>query len=166
VGRPGTAAAVEQAAGSHRPVVVFDTGEPLAMTAARGAPVAIVSGLLGLAGSFTPLDGIVVDELGLANPLGARIPRNQPDRIGHEKRLPRAWVLADLVDPAAVPADQRAAVEAARRALGCGELAELFASVRAPMTPARFWANLTGSLRRTLLVIPAAPDDAERRFCR
>jgi len=56
-------------------------------------------------------------------------------------------------------------VSAARHALGCGELAELLASARAPMTAARFWANLVGAARRTALEIPADPVEAEARFC-
>lgn len=48
----------------------------------------------------------------------------------------------------------------------CGELAELLASVREPMSLSRFWSNLTGSWSRTRLVIPADPAEAERTFCR
>jgi hypothetical protein len=47
----------------------------------------------------------------------------------------------------------------------CGELAELLASVREPLTASRCWANLVGAPRRTRLAIPVDPAEAERRFC-
>jgi arabinofuranosyltransferase len=58
-----------------------------------------------------------------------------------------------------------AAALAARHAMTCGDLAELLTSVRAPMTASRFWANLAGSVRRTRLIIPADPVEAERALC-
>jgi arabinofuranosyltransferase len=141
----------------------------LAMNPALPGPVAYSVGRLGTGGAVVPLDGIVVDTLGLASPLGARITLTTPGMPGHEKRLPRAWVVAEFADASVaemLPEAPAPLVTAARHALGCGELAELLASVRAPMTAARFWDNLTGSLRRTRLVIPADPIEAEARFCR
>ena len=141
----------------------------LAMNPALPGPVAYSVGRLGTGGAVVPVDGIVVDTLGLASPLGARITLTTPGMPGHEKRLPRAWVVAEFADPAVdamLPEAPAPLVTAARHALGCGELAELLASARAPMTAARFWDNLTGSLRRTRLEIPADPIAAEARFCR
>jgi arabinofuranosyltransferase len=159
------AARVGDALAHGQRLVLSDAGEQFAMGGAHGAPVAVVVGRLGAGGAIAPLDGIVVDRLGLANPLGARITRTQAGRTGHEKLLPWPWILADLADPAAVPDPLRAATDAARHAMTCGELAELLAAVRAPMTAARFWANLTGAARRTGLVIPADPAEAERALC-
>jgi hypothetical protein len=56
-------------------------------------------------------------------------------------------------------------IRAARHAMTCGELAELLASVREPMTAGRFWSNLIGSIHRTRLVIPSDPIEAEHHFC-
>ena len=146
--------------------LVFSDGIPVVpMSGAHDAPMVIATGYLGLAGALAPLDGIVVDLFGLANPIGARITRTQRNRVGHEKRLPLAWLVADVVDPAAttnVPAD---AIAAARHAMTCGALAELLASVREPMSVSRFWANLVGSVGRTRLEIPSDPIEAEREFC-
>jgi arabinofuranosyltransferase len=64
-----------------------------------------------------------------------------------------------------VPDVASADVAAARRALGCGAIAELRASVREPLTLRRFWDNLVGSVARTRLVIPGDPHAAEARFC-
>jgi arabinofuranosyltransferase len=149
--------------GRHR---LLTWGVDVAMNPERPGPIVYATGRLGTGGVVAPLDAIVADTLGLANPLGARITATLPGYPGHEKPLPMAWLLADYADPSArlpgVPAVQ---VDAARRAMRCGDLAELLASVRAPLTPSRFWANLTGAPRRTRLAIPVDPAEAERRFC-
>ncbi|MGW1993740.1 hypothetical protein [Embleya sp. NPDC001921] len=138
------------------------------------ARVAVIGVYLGTAGALSPADVRLVDYWGLVNPIGARfeLPVTKP---GHSKPLSNAWLLAAYADPAAPvnPAGNFARPEpvtpeqvtAARHALGCGELAELAASTRAPMTAGRFLDNLEGSWRRTHLTIPADPFEAERRFC-
>jgi arabinofuranosyltransferase len=151
------------------PMLIWDgrgVGWPLDPT--LNGEVAIAAGRAGTAGATAPLDAFVIELFGLANPLGARITRTNPGRPGHEKFLPWEWVLAEFADPNAltgVDPEVRQAIEAARRALQCGEIAELLASVRDPMTPSRFWKNLTGAWRRTRLVIPSDPIAAERQFC-
>lgn len=163
---PGVAAQITAAIRDGRRRVFNDGPGDLAMSPAYQVPAILVAGRLGLGGALVPLDAIVVDSFGLANPLGARITRTLPGHIAHEKLLPQAWVLADFADPSATDGTPAAEIAAARHAMTCGDLAELLASVRAPLTAARFWANLTGSLRRTLLVIPANPVEAERQLCR
>jgi len=128
-----------------------------------------VAGRLGRAAASVPAEGLVIDLLGLANPLGARITVTHPGQVGHEKLLPAPWVLADFGEAgviASLPQASRDPVEAAKRAMQCGELAELFASVREPLTVSRFFSNLVGAWRRTRLVVPSDPALAERRFCR
>ncbi|MFI1095071.1 hypothetical protein [Streptomyces sp. NPDC020917] len=128
-------------------------------------------GLLGYNGIVTPLDATAVDPLGLAYPLAAhqaRPPGSTAGRSGHEKPLDPAWIVADYTDPG-TPLPQGldpARVAAARHALSCGRLAELQRSVRAPMTPERFWENLRGSWSRTGFRFPADPVQAERVLCR
>lgn len=151
------------------PLLVWDAnGHYTLLDPAIDAPFALVAGRLGTAGVTVATGEIIVDMLGLANPLGARITPTYPGRTGHEKLLPAPWVLAEYAHPdvlASLPDKERAPVKAARRALQCGELAELLASVREPMSPSRFWHNLTGAWRRTRLVIPSDPIKAEFRFC-
>jgi arabinofuranosyltransferase len=104
---------------------------------------------LGVNGELSPLTTKVLDGVGLTNPLAAHSTSVPGGRIGHDKDLPLEWFLADagiaedtgFVDPAGV--------EAARRALACPRTQELLASVRAPLTAERFWANLTGAWERT-----------------
>jgi arabinofuranosyltransferase len=126
---------------------------------------------MGITDEVVPLTGTVIDVNGLATPLAGHLQLTQRGRPGHEKWLPVAWVLAEYADPAAVaamPATQdvtKAQVAAARHALTCGRLKDLMDSVNQPMTPGRFWHNLTGSFSRTALRIPADPVAAEREFC-
>src|SRR5580704_14182155 len=87
-------------------------------------PIVYAAGRLGTSGLVAPLDGIVADTLGLANPLGAHLSVTNPGGMaGHEKVLPEAWLLADFVAPDVVVPDVASAdVAAARRALGCGAI--------------------------------------------
>lgn len=167
VDRASTAAA--QAIRDHRRRMIWQDGPDVPMKPGLPGPIVYVAGRLGTAGFVAPLDAMVADTLGLANPLGARITPTNRGFTGHEKVIPWAWLIADFADPAndedpqtKTPAYQ---IRAARHALQCGELAELMQSVREPMTASRFWANLTGSLRRTRLVIPSDPVEAEQTFC-
>lgn len=130
------------------------------------SPIGMVAGRLGTGGAEVPLDTIVIDTLGLANPLGARITPTNKGFPGHEKPLPYPWIVADFGAPdAVVRGVPPVLVRAARRAMQCGELKELLESAREPMTLSRFWKNLTGSVRRTRLEIPADPVMAEQKFC-
>jgi arabinofuranosyltransferase len=160
---------VNIALAKHEHTLVSEGGLNLAANPAYSQPVMYAVGRLGTGGATLPLDGIVVDVLGLANPLGAHITVNQPGMTGHEKSLPWSWIRADYADPAIDSLPQGGvtftAIHAARHAMTCGDLAELFASVREPMTSARFVANLVHSLRRTRLVVPSDPFEAETKFC-
>ncbi|MFD9439431.1 hypothetical protein ACFWBR_12490 [Streptomyces sp. NPDC060006] len=124
--------------------------------------------VLGLNGSVVPLDGAALDPIGLAYPVAAHSERVREGRAGHEKHLPVAWLAADRgaagagdlpgwVDPSQV--------EAARRALRCGGLAELNSSVRGRLTPGRFLRNVAGAWERTAFRFPNDPVRAERELC-
>ncbi|MGC5364415.1 hypothetical protein ACPXCE_22575 [Streptomyces sp. DT24] len=122
---------------------------------------------LGHSGAVIPLDDRAIDTLGLAHPLGAHLRRTSFTKAGHDKPVDRAWIVADFTDPGVrlPPGIDARRVAAARRALTCGPLAELRAATRDPLTPGRFWHNLTGSWRRTAFRFPADPLDAERELC-
>ncbi|MDJ1137607.1 hypothetical protein [Streptomyces iconiensis] len=157
-------------AGKHGLVLrlPYDAGFPVVPLAPRvRAPIAGAEARLGSAGAVLPLDGRVVDLLGLGNPLGAHTEPTSHRKAGHEKPLHRAWVLADLTAPGTpVPEGvEPRHVAAARHALTCGPVPELLASTRAPLTASRFLDNLTGAWSRTQLRIPAHPVRAERELC-
>ncbi|HWN29588.1 MAG TPA: hypothetical protein VNP37_21660 [Actinomycetospora sp.] len=127
-----------------------------------GEPSGLIFLNLGVAGALAPLDVRVSDTVGLVDPLAAHSSIVPFGRVGHDKSLPTAW---DVAAGGGTPPDDRAAspgdVAAAARALQCPALRELDASVRAPLTPERFWANLTGAWDRTALRIPRDPVLAE-----
>ncbi|MBW3548083.1 MAG: hypothetical protein KY452_08135 [Actinobacteria bacterium] len=133
-----------------------------------GSRLVVHGGLLGTIGAAVPLEETIADRWSLAYPLGAHFELTErADFPGHEKPVSWAWFLADYAHPAAAPPERADASEVAvaRRALACGQLRELHESVRAPMTSTRFWKNLTGSVRRTMLRVPTDPSSAEQRFC-
>ncbi|HEX4419769.1 MAG TPA: discoidin domain-containing protein [Kofleriaceae bacterium] len=165
-----TAGRVFLAAHTGRPQILSESGVAMPIGPGVAAPVAVIVGRLGTGGAMTPLDGIVGDTLGLANPIGARITPTSRSMAGHEKLLPFDWLIGDFgaVDfdyGAMFPGMSVPAARAAHHAMACGRLAELLASVREPMSPGRFWRNLTGAFGRTTLVIPSSPFWAERVFC-
>ena len=87
-------------------------------------------------------------------------------RPGHEKYLPVYWLLADYTPAGDTPPGVDAGrLAAARRALRCGPLAELQHAGRDPMTPGRFWHNLTWAWHRTRVRFPVNPTAAERKYC-
>jgi arabinofuranosyltransferase len=133
--------------------------------------VVMVGRHLGVTGAAVPLDDYVTDAWGLASPIGAHLALERWSWPGHEKFLRNHWVLADAGLTAPSPQVLRYAgvsrsdVAAAGAALRCGRLAELRHSVRDPLTPGRFWHNLTGAYARTEFRFARAPRAAEAELC-
>lgn len=103
---------------------------------------------LGMTGMNSSLNARILDTVGLADPLAARMPRDPDGRVGHDKQLKAEWQVADsAVDLYALP-DWFDAEEAkqARAALRSPEIAELLATSREPMSWERFWKNVRYSL--------------------
>ncbi len=110
----------------------------------------------------------VVDRLGLADPLGARLRIAERGRPGHEKWLSDAWIAARFADPgAALPpgAPPEAAVTAARAALACGPIREVLDAIEGPLTWARLAVNIGVAWRSRRLAIPADPAAAASGLC-
>jgi arabinofuranosyltransferase len=166
--RPPSTRVLEAARNGERRFL-SEGGIDVAMNPQHPATLVFAVGHLGTGGVVAPLEATVADAFGLANPLGARITPTQPGIPGHEKWLPWSWMFADYadrsVDELGIEGATAEQIRAARHALTCGELAEMLASVREPMTLGRFWDNFTGSIRRTRLVIPSDPIQAEAKFC-
>ena len=136
---------------------------------AQQRSVTVVLAGLGDTGSQRALSSLALDDIGLSYPLAAHAELDRRGQPGHEKNLPLVWVVADLAAPSFTGYPGKVdpvELAAARQALRCGALADRLHSVRDPLTPARFWANLTGSISRTTLVVPADPIAAEHQFCR
>lgn len=111
----------------------------------------------------------VVDQLGLGEVLAARQRLDVRGRPGHEKQLQPAWTFARFSDASATGtpgAPPPAAVVLARRALGCGELADVLAAAGEPLTFTRFVDNLGVAVRRHGARWPADPRAAAQELCR
>ncbi|MET9561675.1 hypothetical protein [Streptomyces tauricus] len=120
--------------------------------------------VLGLNGSLVPLDGAALDPIGLAYPLAAHSERVGAGRVGHDKHLPAAWLVADR--GVGAPSWVRPAeVAAARRALRCGALAELDGAVRGRLTVGRFLRNVAGAWERTSFRFPNDAGRAAGELC-
>lgn len=141
---------------------------PLASTVS--APVAVSRNNVGMLAYAAGPRAYVGDQLGLVDPLAARVrlPQIRSDRIGHEKYLPPVWYAARLVPTDAPVPPEVASIEelaAARRALACPPLRELFAAVRSPLSLGRVFQNLTEAWGMTSLRFSPDPFEAERELC-
>jgi arabinofuranosyltransferase len=121
----------------------------------------LVGGSIGLLG-YRYLGTHLVDQLALAEPIGAHLVAGPPSRPGHEKIMSWEWVVARFADPTD---DEVPEIPLARQALSCGDLRDLVEAVDAPLTPGRFLTNLVGSIDRTSLRIPPSATDAVEEFC-
>jgi arabinofuranosyltransferase len=140
-----------EAAAGRRLLVAGSHTLPLAVEVRHPAVIQVYS--LGIAGATAGLEVAVLDSLGLADPVAARLRLRARGRPGHEKSLPAEWVIARYAE-AGDETDRRvdpAAVRAARHALACGDLKALDEAVRAPLTAARFVGNLRRAWRLTTL---------------
>ena len=111
----------------------------------------------------------IVDQLGLGDALTARQRLEARGRPGHEKTLDPAWVFARFADASettALGAPPPPAVAAARRALRCGEIAQILVAVQQPLTVSRFVDNLGVAVRLHGARWPADPVAASRKLCR
>ena len=165
----GTYLILRELARHDRAVLVGDTavfGPPPQVALAPGVEASLVAGRShpGLLGYGAGPRVHVVDRLGLGDPLSARLRLAQRGRPGHEKLLDEAWIVARFGDPSEAAA-ARSEVEAARRALACGELAKLLAAVTEPMSWRRFVENVREAPALPRLRLPARPSDAAAELC-
>lgn len=120
----------------------------------------LVAGSIGLVG-YRYLGTHVIDQLSLAEPLGAHMEAGVAGRPGHEKILSWEWLVARFAEPSV----DEPVVEDARAALACGELHDLVDAVEGPLTPGRFFENFIGALERTRFRVPIAPEEARAQIC-
>ncbi|RVU41462.1 hypothetical protein EA187_18485 [Lujinxingia sediminis] len=130
--------------------------------AARGFKMAQMRISIGMTSLWLGRDVYVVDRVGLANPISARLKLTKRGRPGHEKMLSNSWYVARFSAP--TPGED-ASVAAARRALNCGELAELEEAVRGELSMERFFSNIAAAARLHRLKIDPDPWRAAQDFC-
>jgi arabinofuranosyltransferase len=134
----------------------------LSASAPPGMVAAVGLGAIGLSGYLLGSAVHVVDVQGPGDPIASRMPRLEGERPGHDKFLPRSYLMARFADPFLF---EPSAVTAARRALRCSDLAELEQAVAAPLSLKRFVKNITLAWHLSRLRIPRDPFEAEREFC-
>lgn len=104
---------------------------------------------LGMTGMNAPLDVRVIDQMGLAYPLAAHTERLPDGRIGHDKNLPTAWVVAESGGVTGGPGlpgyIESLDVRRANVALTCPDTQARFASYKDTWSFARFRHNLRQS---------------------
>lgn len=138
--------------------VAFD---PRSATIDPDAPNVAAFSNVGVFGYAVGPNVQVVDQLGLADPIGSRLAVTERGAPGHEKSMPAEWVFARWSD--GTMTDET--VAAGYKALQCGELAELDEAVTADLTPGQFLSNMVSSLSLSKLSIPKDPAEAEVVFC-
>lgn len=114
----------------------------------KDIPLTITRINLGMTSMNAPLDVRVVDSVGLSNPLGARQPRIEGSRVGHNKHLPLSWQAADSaanLDELPVWVDSPEATSV-RKVLYTEEVSEFIATYREPMSVSRFFKNIAFAL--------------------
>jgi arabinofuranosyltransferase len=121
--------------------------------------------VLGTLGALLPLTGLAIDEHGLAYSLGGHLQAIPGARIGHTKYAGLAWIIAEYSNATSAPGVPAADIAAARKALGCGELAKLIKATMAPLSFHQFLANIADSPGLTSLTIPNDPQQAEAQLC-
>lgn len=131
-----------------------------------GYRVALAFYHLGTGGAGVPLDGLAVDQYGLAYALGSHLAGDPNGRPGHTKWAGPAWTVAQYSNVTEAPGIPAAQLAAARKALSCGPLAELDQATEAPLTAGRFVSNLFHSLTLTTFRFSPDPVTAERELCR
>ena len=128
---------------------------------------AFIASNLGITGVLAGPEIHIVDPSGLADPIASRALLTARGRPGHEKALPLPWAVARFGDPASPVPDgvSPPAVDAARRALGCGPLRDLQTATTDRLTFSRFLRNIRLAIRLRDLRLPSDPGAAEARFC-
>ena len=132
------------------------------------ARVVAYSDVLGIF-SYAAGDQVyVVDTFGLADAVPAHARLVVRGRPGHEKFVPPAWVFARFASPEGAPVPYgitAADVAAARRALQCGDLAELQRATTSKLDVSRVFKNCSESLRLSGFRYSPAPVEAEHELC-
>lgn len=106
----------------------------------------------------------VMDHIGLSDPIAARLELQERRRTGHEKYLPREWVIARF---AQLPADGAIppAILQARRALECEPFPTLISAVSEELSWGRFFENIGLAWQLNRFRFPADPGEAASQLC-
>ncbi|MEZ5136465.1 MAG: hypothetical protein R2699_15800 [Acidimicrobiales bacterium] len=139
-------------------------GRPQFVDLPPGSGVRLVTGAIGAQAMAAGPNVFVVDLWSLSDPVGSRLDVSEDapfydPLVGKYQYGP--WVFARHWPPET----NDPATATARRALACGDLADLDAAVHDDMSVGRFLSNLVAAPRLSSLSIPTDPAAAEATFC-
>ncbi|WP_372669198.1 arabinofuranosyltransferase [Amycolatopsis kentuckyensis] len=122
---------------------------------------------IGGPGLLLPLDVWVHDPIGLANPTAAHSTPYPERRIGHNKYAGSVWDIAELSNESSTELTRYGdvvdtSIDAIRGIFACSPAREMLDSVRAPLTPDRFWQNLIHAVGLSSLRYDHDPRQAYR----
>ena len=167
-----TAAAVPH--GHQRLVVDTDPYAPVPVASAVPArsplPFSLVVNVpaIGVIGDLAGPKVYIFDTFSLANPIGSHITVRVHHRPGHEKEISPAWMVARFTPPGTrLPpgGPSPSAVNAARSALSCGQLAAYLHAITAPLTLGRALSDIAHAFTWTTLSFSGNPVRAEQQLC-
>ena len=147
---------------------LWDSRAWLDAKVAFGDRIVSVHQAIGMVGFGARNDVWIVDSLGLADPLAARVKRDVVGLPAHEKRLPQAWIVARFVAEDSTVMQSwigEDEIRSARRVLSCGDVVRLIEATSATMSFERFVSNLIDSVRLSGLRISADPVVADSHLC-
>jgi arabinofuranosyltransferase len=124
--------------------------------------IGAIGQVIGITGAIAGPDVLLIDRLGLGDPLASRLIVEKRGRPGHEKALPDFWVQARWADPAL---NESQAEMEARAVLQCGEMRELLLAITEPMSVGRFLTNVVRAWSLTQLRFYPDPDGARMKLC-
>lgn len=142
----------------------FQEADGRRVPVADGYDLVYTHNVMGIVSVVAGTEVMVIDNLGLADPLAARMPLptdKRVERVGHMGH-PAEFRIARYAAPAP---DDSPQVQAARRVLECGDVARLQRGISDPLTPRLFWSNVVEAPRLTMLQIPRDPIAAEEQLC-
>lgn len=151
----------------HRPTAFLPDGDGTRAVPLEGDEVVVVANVIGVVGIAATRDVAIVDTLGLGDIVGSRIEgAHVGNKAGHEKSLPAAWVLARLhLTARQVPGVDQAAIDAAKAAIACGDIAAAVQSATRPLEPGQALENVLRSWRLTMARWPSDPVAAAKAEC-
>lgn len=144
-----------------------DPGQWITHLGGAGRPVVVFNNV-GLLSYAAGVKVHVVDQYGLGDVIAGRQQLDVRGRPGHEKALHPAWPVARFAGATARHPGgllDSPATAAARRALGCGDLADVLAAAEEPLTVGRVLANMSVALRLHGVRFPGDPIVAVDQLC-
>lgn len=154
----------------ERGLWILDRGRPVFLPGPLDVdqPVAVESYNIGIPGFSVPGEVYVADQLGLANPVVARLEPTPGPKIGHEKNG-GAWTTATLDPDAAALAEVRRTppevVVGAVDAVRCSWLGELRRTISDDLTATTALRGVLRAIPWWFRRIPTDPLAAERELC-